>query len=158
MNHADHVALLRPGVVPGAAWADLGSGRGAFTLALADLLGPDAEIHSIDRDPSALRDQAAEMRARFPSARVEYLTADFTGLLALPPLAGAVAANSLHFLPDPLPVLRTLHGLLVPRGRLVIVEYASERGNPWVPYPLPYRRWLELAGAAGFFEWESEPG
>ena len=39
MNHDDHVRLIREGVLGGGiAWADLGSGSGAFTLALADLL------------------------------------------------------------------------------------------------------------------------
>ena len=41
MNHADHVALLRLGVHrrgPGAGWADLGAGDGAFTLALVDMV------------------------------------------------------------------------------------------------------------------------
>jgi hypothetical protein len=36
---------LRDGVPePGGVWADLGSGEGAFTLALADLLGPGGRI------------------------------------------------------------------------------------------------------------------
>jgi ubiquinone/menaquinone biosynthesis C-methylase UbiE len=49
MNHADHVALLRAGVPgPGGVWADLGSGAGAFTLALADLIGPTGQIYSVD--------------------------------------------------------------------------------------------------------------
>jgi len=40
MEHADHVFLLREGVMDaGETWADFGSGTGAFTLALADLLG-----------------------------------------------------------------------------------------------------------------------
>ena len=40
MNHDDHVALLRGGIdQPGGVWADVGSGTGAFTLALADLIG-----------------------------------------------------------------------------------------------------------------------
>ena len=39
VNHQDHVNLLRDGIAAGEAqtWADLGSGGGAFTLALADL-------------------------------------------------------------------------------------------------------------------------
>ena len=42
MNHEDHVRLLRKGIVePGGVWADFGSGAGAFTLALADLLGTE---------------------------------------------------------------------------------------------------------------------
>ena len=150
MNHADHVALLRPGVEPGGMWADLGSGRGAFTLALADLLGPDAEIHSVDRDAAALRDQAAEMRARFPTARVEYHVSDFTRPLSLPQLDGIVIANALHFVRDAAPVLRTLHAALVPGGRLLLVEYDADHGNTWVPHPISYRRWCDLAPACGF--------
>ena len=43
MIHSDHVRLLRDGVPQaGGVWADIGSGGGAFTLALADLLGPQA--------------------------------------------------------------------------------------------------------------------
>jgi SAM-dependent methyltransferase len=150
LNHDDHVWLLRDGVAPGGAWADLGSGRGAFTLALADLLGPDAEIHSLDRDAAALRDQAAALRARFPTARVTHHLADFTRPLPLPPLDGVVIANALHFVPDPTPVLRALHALLVPGGRVVLVEYEAEHGTAWVPYPIPFRRWSELAASCGF--------
>ena len=55
MNHADLVALLARGVQEkGGRWADLGAGEGAFTLALADLLGPGAHITAIDKDARAL--------------------------------------------------------------------------------------------------------
>ena len=51
MVHADHVDLLRPGVPrPSGTWADLGSGSGAFTLALAGLLGTQGMISSVDTD------------------------------------------------------------------------------------------------------------
>ena len=61
MRHADHVGLLAPGIRAdeGGTWADLGAGAGAFTLALADLIGPHGLIHAIDRDRGAL----AELRA-----------------------------------------------------------------------------------------------
>ncbi len=37
MDHADHTNLLRAGIADARpVWADLGAGRGAFTLALAD--------------------------------------------------------------------------------------------------------------------------
>src|SRR3974390_1669746 len=98
MNHDDHVALLRDGVDQhGGVWADLGSGSGAFTLALADLLGPSGAIFSVDRDRAALREQERAMRRRFPDRAVTYLAADFTRALDLPPLDGIVMANSLHF-------------------------------------------------------------
>ena len=64
MDHRDHVELLRGGVEPagpgGADWGDLGSGAGAFTLALADLLGPGGRILSVDRDRGALREYDAD--------------------------------------------------------------------------------------------------
>src|SRR5256885_16083795 len=56
LKHADLVALIEAGVGErGGSWADLGAGEGAFTLALSDLLGPDAHIVAVDRDAGALR-------------------------------------------------------------------------------------------------------
>jgi ubiquinone/menaquinone biosynthesis C-methylase UbiE len=151
--HDDHVDLLRAGVPePGGLWADLGSGTGAFTLALADLLGPDGRIISIDRDAGALREQEARMRKCFPGAAVEYRPADFTRPLDLPSLDGVVMANALHFHRDQLPIVRRLRGSLRPGGRLLLVEYDTDRGNLWVPYPLSYPSWEALAREAGFAE------
>ena len=51
MEHSDHVNLLRRGIPQtGGVWADFGSGTGAFTLALAELIQPIGMIISIDRD------------------------------------------------------------------------------------------------------------
>lgn len=153
MTRDDHVGLLRPGVPEaGGMWADLGSGTGAFTLVLADLLGPNGRIISIDRDAGALREQEARMRERFPAVAVEYRTADFTRPLDVPPLDGVVMANALHFHRDQLPIVRRIRDYLRPGGRLILVEYDAERGNPWVPYPLSYGRWEALAREAGFTE------
>jgi SAM-dependent methyltransferase len=151
MNHDDHVRLLRDGVPPGGGtWADLGSGEGAFTLALADLLGPSGVIHSVDRDGRALQVQLEALHQRFPAVTVTTLVADFTRCLDLPPLDGIVMANSLHFERDKLAVLRLVHGYLRPGGRLVLVEYDADHGNPWVPYPFSYTTWTTLAAEAGF--------
>lgn len=150
MDHRDHVALLRDGISgPGGTWADLGSGTGAFTLALADLLGPGAHIVSVDRDGRALREQERAMRAAFPGTSVEYRTADFTGDLDLPPLDGIVMANSLHFVREKGPVLRRVRDWLRPGGTLLLVEYNADRGNMWVPYPMAYPTWERLAAASG---------
>src|SRR5438132_6297300 len=98
LNHADLVALIEEGVGErGGRWADLGAGTGAFTLALADLLGPEAQIYAVDRDAQALRTLEHAMQARFPATPLHAVVADYTRPLDLPPLDGVVCANTLHF-------------------------------------------------------------
>jgi hypothetical protein len=41
---------------------------------------------------------------------------------------------------------------LKPGGALLLVEYNVDRGNPWVPYPLSFETFRELAPRAGFGE------
>jgi SAM-dependent methyltransferase len=153
MDHAGHVRLIRDGVAGvGPAWADLGSGGGAFTLALADLLGPGGRIVSVDRDAGALRSQAQALRLRFPGVTVDQRVADFSRPLGLAGLDGIVMANSLHFVRDKAPVLALVRGYLREGGRLVLVEYDTDHGNPWVPYPISFATWQRLAAETGFHD------
>ena len=142
MNHADHVNLIRDGVGErGGRWADLGAGEGAFTLALAELVGPEAHIVAVDKDRRALRALAG---------RFETVVADFTRPLDLRDLDGVVMANSLHYVGDKQPVLESVRAMLRPGGRLIVVEYGTDRGNTWVPYPFTFAQWQKLAERAGF--------
>ena len=151
MDHDDHVRLIRDGVEgAGTTWAELGSGTGAFTLALADLLGPGGTIHSVDRDGPALQTQAEAIQRRFPTTTLQQHHADFTVALDLAALDGLVMANSLHYVRDKRPLLALVAGYLRPGGRLILVEYDAEHGNPWVPYPISAARWPSLAASAGF--------
>ena len=151
MNQSDLVGLLRNGITAkGGRWADLGAGGGAFTLALADVLGPGAEVTAVDRDAGSMRGLAAEMGKRFPASRLDVLAADFTRPISLSSLDGIVMANSLHFVRDKPPVLARVREMLRPGGRLIVVEYGSDRGNPWVPHPFSYERWVQMATDAGF--------
>ncbi|MGD8807162.1 MAG: methyltransferase domain-containing protein [Chloroflexota bacterium] len=155
MNHEDHVRLLKKGIpAAGGVWADFGSGDGAFTLALADLLGPSAEIHSIDANAKALARQRRSLARIFPETNLTTYQADFSQPLELPELDGLVAANALHFLPDKEPVVRTLAGYLRPGGRFLVVEYDTDRGNRWVPYPFSYDSWLTIAGRCDLHQTE----
>lgn len=45
-----------------------------------------------------------------------------------------------------------MRSYLRPDGRLILVEYDADRGNPWVPYPLSFRTWKKLSEEAGFRE------
>jgi ubiquinone/menaquinone biosynthesis C-methylase UbiE len=151
VDHRDHVALLRPAVEPGGTWADIGAGSGAFTLALADLIGPGGRIVAVDRDAGALRQATEAVSRTFPHVAIDSLVADFRRPLALPPLDGLVAANSLHFVSrdGQAEAVRALAAHLRPGGRFVVVEYDADRGNPWVPHPFSYPPWVRMAEAAG---------
>jgi ubiquinone/menaquinone biosynthesis C-methylase UbiE len=142
LNHADLVALISDGVAErGGQWADLGAGEGAFTAALYDLVGPSAHIVAIDKDARALQSSAGRFETR---------VADFTRPLGVHDLDGVLMANSLHFVRDKDPVLQAVHGMLRRGGRLIVVEYGTDRGNLWVPHPFTYERWEKMAARAGF--------
>jgi ubiquinone/menaquinone biosynthesis C-methylase UbiE len=150
MNHDDHVRLIRAGVEAiGSRWLELGAGEGAFTLALADVLGPGGEIIALDRDAAALPRLADELPRRFPGVSLHTRIGDFRDELPAGPFDGVLAANSLHFVTDPADVLRRAADRLSLGGRAVVVEYDADRGNPWVPHPFSVKRFAEIAEAAG---------
>ena len=156
MDHTDHVKLLRPAdLQQGGTWADFGAGSGAFTLALRELVGPDAIIYAVDKDRNSLKTLEAAHHSRFHSMdHLILLNQDFTRSLDLPPLDGIVMANSLHYSRDKEKVLRHLREFLKPNGVLLLVEYNVDSGNMWVPHPLSFETFRTLAPRAGF----TEPG
>jgi ubiquinone/menaquinone biosynthesis C-methylase UbiE len=147
MDRSDLIALLRAGVTTkGGRWADLGAGDGAFTFALAQLLGPGAQITAVDRDSGSLK----RLASGADGAPIETVVADFTRPLNLSGLDGVVMANSLHFVREKAPVLASVRDTLRPGGILILVEYETDKGNPWVPHPFSFATWQGMAAVAGF--------
>jgi SAM-dependent methyltransferase len=150
VNHRDHVDLIRRGITRGGNWADFGSGRGAFTLALRDLAGPDVNIWSVDRDARSLEEQRRAFDREFPNSSIQYVRDDFTRPLMLPPLDGILAANAIHFATGQAAVLRTWRSYLKPDGRILLVEYDTDSGNQWVPHPISFDSLAAVAREAEF--------
>jgi len=156
MKHKDHVNLLRPAnIKPGGVWADFGAGSGAFTLALRELIGAQAEIYAIDKDRSRLIRLEEDYRARFGNpansdGRLHLIHADLTRQMDLPLLDGILMANTLHYFREKEGVLRQISSFLKPSGPFLLVEYNVDLGNPWVPYPLSFETFRILAPLAGF--------
>lgn len=147
--------LLEPAVPPIAGvWADLGCGDGVFTLLLAQILPQGSKVYAVDQDAAVLQALQRRLGQIQHGVTVETCRGDFTRPLDLPPLDGLLLANSLHFVREQAQVLRRLVSLLQPGGRLVVVEYNTERGNSAVPYPLSAEGFLALAARVGLAEAE----
>jgi ubiquinone/menaquinone biosynthesis C-methylase UbiE len=152
--------LLQPGRHPGTStrkgssvpsshptiWADLGTGSGLFTEALARLLPAGSTIHGIDTAPS-LRQQTT-----LNGVHLIPLQADFIkDTLPLPKLDGILMANSLHYVKDKPTLLKKLQSYLHPASPFLIVEYDTDTPvKTWVPYPLSYLSLTELFSVAGY--------
>ena len=145
MNLADAAALIAPAIHrAGGTWADLGAGSGTFTRALLQLLGPGARVHAVDRD-------ASSVRALARIAGVTAVRADFSEALELPTLDGVLLANALHFVPasEQAGVLARVARLVRAGEGIVLVEYEHRAPSRWVPYPVSFARFTELARDAG---------
>lgn len=148
MTHAEAIQFLGNTITPGPfAWADLGAGSGVFTLALADLLGPQGEILAIDRSSEVL-----QIAAPSKSAAIHVRQADFTDELELPPLDGLLMANALHFVRRQENFLRRLKEFLKPGASFLLIEYDNALPNPWVPFPVSAAKFRLLAKKVGLSE------
>jgi ubiquinone/menaquinone biosynthesis C-methylase UbiE len=151
MQRSHIIRLIERAVQPGeSVWADFGSGNGAFTLALRQLGGPNMELYSVDQSDARLDRQRKAFVREFEGSRLHLIRADFKESLDLPQLDGILMANALHFVRDQLSFLKTVRGYLKPGGKLLIVEYDMDLGNPFVPYPVSYRMLIDIMQAAGF--------
>lgn len=151
MTHQDHVKLIERGIKKksGGVWADIGSGDGAFTLALRDIAGSSTEIFSLDKNAESLKRQEKKFQNHFPETNIHFLIADFTKKLELPLLDGILAANSIHFERNTLFVIKQLVKFLKPGGSFIVVEYNVDVGNTWVPYPISFGTFKKLSYDAG---------
>ncbi|MCF6406976.1 class I SAM-dependent methyltransferase [Chitinophaga filiformis] len=128
-------------------WADLGCGSGTFTTALAHFLQSGSVIHAVDQQ------LAANLRIPVPAGvQVNTLELDFVkNEWPFEQLDGVVMANALHYVKDQSAFLEKLKRYLKPEGKVLIVEYNTDRPVPtWVPYPLSYRSLEKLFKTRGY--------
>lgn len=127
-----------------ATWADLGCGAGTFTYAVADLLADGSKIWAIDK----LNQYLAGNRGK---VKIEFLQADIEKQrLNIEKLDGIIIANTLHYIKDQIQFLEGLKLYVKDSGKLILVEYDTDRSNQWVPYPVTFEKAQGLLSAAGF--------
>src|SRR5512138_188290 len=153
MDARDAARLIAPGV-SGRVWADLGAGRGTFTMALATLLGSSGRVYAVERDASAADalERLARRRGHGERALIEVVRADFAMVpLPVKDSDGILLANSLHYVADneQAPLLARLARGVGKDGTLLVVEYDNRPRSRWVPFPIAFNRLASIARDAG---------
>lgn len=126
----DIVAAL--GVREGSSVADIGAGRGFFTVRLARRVGPEGRVYAVDVAADDLRRLRERADAEgFPQVVVVEGERDDPNL---PPgsVDAALIVNAYHEMREHQAMLAGIRRALRPGGRLVIVEpiVESRRGEP----------------------------
>src|SRR3954469_21989948 len=145
MQLPEAISLIQKGIVPHSSpqtWADLGAGKGLFSAALLSILLPGSTIHAVD-----LHKQPNQ---HHPS--IIFHQADFVNdKLPVPPLDGILMANSLHYVREQVACIQQLKTYLRDHtGVFILIEYDTDHGNQWVPYPVSFARAQTIFGEAGF--------
>ncbi|OQP42998.1 hypothetical protein A4H97_12690 [Niastella yeongjuensis] len=146
MKLSEAISFIKKGIVPkgpSQIWADLGAGNGLFSEALVSLLQPGSTIHAVDL-------QKRPNYQHNPS--IIFQQADFVkDKLSVPILDGILMANSLHYVQDQAACIQQLKTHLRKRtGVFILIEYDTDKGNEWVPYPVSFARAQTLFDDAGF--------
>jgi len=142
----DALGLRRGQVV-----AEIGSGPGYFTLRLARAVGPSGRVYAVDAEPALLE----VLRERLRRAGLHNVT-PVLGLGDDPLLpAGAchlaVIVNAYHHFADGPALLRRLARSLVPRGRVVNIDWDTRETpvGPPLERRIPSKAFVRAARRAG---------
>ncbi len=128
-------------------WADLGSGSGLFTRALAHILVAKSKIYAIDRNLASFKLKSLSNNIQIIPIQLDFLK----DTLDLKFLNGILMANALHFVPDKKNFLDKTEAWFKDRPKFLIVEYDTDKPNPYVPYPLSFLTLQKLFQNAGFY-------
>ena len=123
---------------------DVGSGLGFFTIALAEMVGPDGKVISVDLQEEMLKRSRRRAERRGLADRFEFHRASHTHLGLTKPADLVLAFWMLHEVRDRAGFLREVRSILRPSGHLLIAE---PKGH--VPRAL-FARITDLVRGEGF--------
>ena len=114
--------LLGPHVREGMTVLDFGCGPGFFTIDLARLVGPSGRVLAVDLQAGMLDIVRAKVQGTPLEARVVLHRCEPSGIGLSEPVDFALAFYMVHELPDQAAFFADVRPLLLPKGRLFVVE------------------------------------
>jgi ubiquinone/menaquinone biosynthesis C-methylase UbiE len=129
--------LRESGIVSGMRVLDIGCGVGDVAMLVAQLVGPQGKVVSIDLDQGAIV-TARNRAAAVGLDNATFRQADISTYNDAEPFDAIVGRSALEFLPDPVVTIRRLSGLLRPGG---IMAFQEPSWKIWLAYTahLPLR-------------------
>lgn len=124
-------------VVPGITFLDVACGAGAYTLALADVIGPDGKIYALDLWEEGIAALERDVR-QGQGATIEARVADVSRHMPIEDAAVdlCLMATVLHDLIEDSTdegALQEVVRVLKPGGKLAVVEFKKMEGPPGPP-------------------------
>ena len=144
MSDEDAISLIKKAVSAHEpqVWADLGCGTGTFTKALNSLLPAGSHITAVDRE-----------KQRLNLLNVDFLRANFErDDLKLSGLDSILMANAIHYVAEKAALIRKLEPMFAGLPRFVVIEYDTNRANPWVPFPITFEKLRDLFESLGYLK------
>ncbi len=130
-------------VEPGMTVLDAGCGMGVFTISLADMAGQDGHVVAVDLDRKNLKVLERKARRKGLESRITAVACDMGELPLDFRFDFALAANSVHEVPENQRFFHRLAELLNPGAKFLLLE------PPFHISQEAFQRELELAAGAG---------
>jgi ubiquinone/menaquinone biosynthesis C-methylase UbiE len=146
MEVARVVEALR--LQPGSSVADLGSGSGLFTRALARAVAPGGTAFAVDIDPDLLKIVEASAK-RSELTNVQTVLAGPNDPKLPQPVDLVFICDTFHHLPDKAAYARTLWRYIKPGGRVAVIDFTNDwpGGHDTMRYtPDELEGWMTAAG------------
>lgn len=90
-------------------------------------------------------------KQRVDLPNVDFLRANFEhDNLKLSGLDGILIANAIHYVAEKAALIRKLEPMFTGSPRFIMIEYDTDRANPWVPFPITFKQLQALFGTLGY--------
>lgn len=145
MNFEQIVEQLKQCEVQGGVWIDAGCGNGTYSFPLSTLV---SEVIALDKNKNNLSYLESKITSEMNiwTQHFDFSKPSWNSSL----VDGILFSFSLHYDPEHRIALEHAYRQLKPGGKLVVIEYSSEKSVPWVPYPLPQEELISILETISF--------